>query len=208
MDKLVRFTGPAAPLDRSDVDTDQIIPKQFLKSVAEAGYAEHLFYHWRYDEAGRPRPDFVLNQPRYRGAGVLLARENFGCGSSREHAVWALRDYGFRVVAAQSFADIFRHNCLSVGLLPVEQPAELMDQWLARAQEQEGYAVTVDLPAQTLTGSDGFAASFEIDPVHKRRLVEGLDEVGLTLAHEGEIAAYEAAHPQPWRAGAPREAGS
>ncbi len=203
MDKLVKFTGLVVPLDHSDVDTDQIIPKEFLKRVERAGYGHDLFAYWRYDQQGRPRPDFVLNQPRYKGAQVLLARDNFGCGSSREHAVWALADYGFRVLIAPSFADIFKGNCFNVGVLPVELEAELVEEWFRRVLANEGYCITTDLPAQTLTGSDGFACSFQIDPDRKRRLVEGLDEIGLTLEHEDDIAAYEAAHARPWQAATP-----
>ncbi len=202
MDKLVKFTGLAVPLDRSDVDTDQIIPKEFLKRVERAGYGNDLFAYWRYDQAGNPLPEFILNQPRYKGAQVLLARKNFGCGSSREHAVWALSDYGFRVLIAPSFADIFKNNCFSVGVLPVELEAELVDEWFKRALAKEGYRITTDLPAQTLTGSDGFACSFKIDPDRKRRLVEGLDEIGLTLQCESDITAYEAGHDKPWQAAA------
>ena len=202
MDKLVKFTGLVLPMDRSDVDTDQIIPKEFLKRVERAGYGNDLFAYWRYDQAGNPLPEFILNQPRYKGAQVLLARDNFGCGSSREHAVWALSDYGFRVLIAPSFADIFKNNCFSVGVLPVELEQEMVDEWFKRALATEGYRISTDLPAQTLTGSDGFACSFKIDPDRKRRLVEGLDEIGLTLQHESDIAAYEAGHDKPWQAAA------
>lgn len=200
MDKLVKFSGLAVPLDRSDVDTDQIIPKEFLKRVERAGYGDDLFAYWRYDQRGAPREEFVLNQPRYKNAQVLLARDNFGCGSSREHAVWALADYGFRVLIAPSFADIFKNNCYSVGVLPVELEAELVDEWFKRVSAVDGYRITLDLPAQTLTGSDGFACTFKVDPDRKRRLVEGLDEIGLTLRREADIAAYEAAHAKPWQA--------
>lgn len=202
MDKLVKFTGLVLPLDQPDVDTDQIIPKEFLKRVERDGYGRDLFAYWRYDHDGNPRPDFVLNQPRYKGAQVLLARDNFGCGSSREHAVWALSDYGFRVLIAPSFADIFKNNCFSVGVLPVELESDLVDEWFKRALATEGYAITTDLPAQTLTGSDGFACSFNIDPDRKRRLVEGLDEIGLTLQHESKIAEHEAKRDRHWQAAA------
>lgn len=202
MDKLVKFTGLVVPLDHSDVDTDQIIPKEFLKRVEREGYGRDLFAYWRYDHEGNPRPDFVLNQPRYKDAQVLLARDNFGCGSSREHAVWALADYGFRVLIAPSFADIFKNNCFNVGVLPVELEPELVDEWFKRALASEGYRITTDLPAQTLTGSDGFACSFKLDPDHKRRLLEGLDGIGLTLQHESDIAAYEASHDKFWQAAA------
>ncbi len=202
MDKLVKFTGLVVPMDHSDVDTDQIIPKEFLKKVEREGYGRDLFAYWRYDHDGNPLPDFVLNQQRYKGAQVLLARDNFGCGSSREHAVWALSDYGFRVLIAPSFADIFKNNCFSVGVLPVELESALVDEWFKRTLANEGYRITTDLPAQTLTGSDGFACSFNIDPVHKRHLVEGLDKIGHSLKHESKIANHEDRRDRHWQAAA------
>ncbi len=200
MERLVRHDGLAVPLDMANVDTDQLIPKQFLKRVQRRGYGKFLFYNLRYRPDGSPEPGFVLNQPRYQGASVLLARENFGSGSSREHAAWALLDYGFRVLIAPSFADIFKNNAFNNGLLPVELDARLVGEWFRRVEDQEGYRISLDLPAQTLTGSDGFAASFTIDPFRKRCLLEGLDEIGLTLEHQEAINAYEAAHAAPWQA--------
>jgi 3-isopropylmalate/(R)-2-methylmalate dehydratase small subunit len=171
-------TSRAAVLDRPDVDTDQIMPKQFLKRIERTGFGEFLFHDWRKD------PDFELNRPEARGARILLAGRNFGCGSSREHAPWGLQDYGFDVVIAPSFGDIFRQNSLKIGLLPVELPAEQVKELMARDEE-----ITVDLEAQTAGGY-----RFEIDPFQRHCLLEGLDEIGLTLAHEDAIAAYEAAH--------------
>lgn len=201
MDKFNTFTGLAAPLDVANVDTDQIVPKQFLKRVEREGFGQVLFFHWRYLDDGSPNPEFVLNQERYQGAQVLISRENFGSGSSREHAPWALLDYGFKTIIAPSFADIFSGNCISGGLLTVALGPELVSQWMRRVQEQEGYAITVDLENQTLIGSDGFTCSFEIESFRKQRLLAGLDAIGLTLKHEADIAAYEAAHAAPWQAG-------
>lgn len=194
------FTGLAAPLKRTDVDTDQIIPKQFLKRVERTGFGRFLFYDWRFAENGEPKAGFVLNEPRYRGARVLVAGDNFGCGSSREHAPWALLDYGFDCVIAPSFADIFKTNCFKNGLLPVELDAAVVDAWFSRIEAQAGYAITVDLAAQTLTGSDGFSSAFEIEGFHKRCLLEGLDDISLTLENEAAITAYEAHHQAPWQA--------
>lgn len=195
-----KLTARVAPLDQPNVDTDQIVPKQFLKRVERTGFGQFLFYDWRFLPDGSPNPDFVLNQPRYHGAQILLTRENFGCGSSREHAPWALLDYGFRVIIAPSFADIFKNNCFKNGILPVELPAEVVDELFRRVNAQEGYALTVDLERQTIEGSDGFQCRFEIDPFRKRCLLEGLDDIGLTLQHQEKIAAYEAAHREPWQA--------
>ncbi len=200
MDKFTTYTALAAPLDVANVDTDQIVPKQFLKRVERRGFGQVLFYHWRFLEDGSPNPEFVLNQPRYQGAGVLIAGENFGSGSSREHAPWALADYGFKTIIAPSFADIFAGNCVSSGLLTVTLDPATVGRWMRRAQDQEGYAITVDLAAQTLTGSDGFSCAFDIEPFRKQQLLEGLDAIGLTLEHAAAIAAYEEAHRQPWQA--------
>ena len=200
--------GLALPLDRANVDTDAIIPKQYLKSIKRSGFGPFLFDDWRYLDAGdldidpatrRPNPDFVLNQPRYRGASVLLARENFGCGSSREHAVWALSDYGFRAVIAPSFADIFFNNSFKTGFLPVALKPEEMDV-LFREAQTEGYRLTLDLPAQTVCTPGGQSFSFDIDPFRKDCLVRGLDEIGLTLQQSETIRAYEARRKQeaPW----------
>lgn len=209
MEPLTQVTGLVAPLDRSNVDTDAIIPKQFLKSIERTGFGPNLFDEWRYLDAGEPgqdcshrplNPDFVLNQPRYQGASILLARENFGCGSSREHAPWALAGYGFRVLIAPSFADIFYNNCSKNGLLPVVLPADVVQQLFEATEQTEGYTLTVDLPAQQVVTPDGEQYAFEIDPHRKHMLVEGLDEIGLTLEHADEIKAYEARQRQrtPW----------
>ena len=185
-------TGTVAPLDRSSVDTDQIIPKQFLKRIERTGYGEFLFYDWRYTGDGEPRADFVLNQPQYAGASILIAGRNFGCGSSREHAAWALSDYGFRVIIAPTFADIFATNAGNNGLLLVTLAEQQIAMLLGRAQQGPGYQLHVSLLDTTVRDDQGFGASFEIDDFRRTCLLEGLDEIGLTLKHEPEIAAYEA----------------
>ncbi|MCB2188137.1 MAG: 3-isopropylmalate dehydratase small subunit [Deltaproteobacteria bacterium] len=200
MEKFQTFTGVAAVLDVANVDTDQIIPKEFLKRVERSGFGQFLFYNHRFLPDGRPNPNFVLNQPRFAGASILLSGENFGCGSSREHAPWALLDYGFRVILARSFADIFRNNAFNIGILLIELPVEIMREWMKRANQTEGYRIEVDLAGQTLTGEDGFACFFSVDPHAKKRLLEGLDNIGLTLRHEAAIAAYEEKHAAPWQA--------
>src|SRR5437667_7243411 len=185
MEKFTLLDGLVAPLDRANVDTDQIIPKEHLKSIKRTGFASALFAAWRHD------PEFVLNQPRYRGATILLARKNFGCGSSREHAPWALLDYGFRCMIAPSFADIFFNNCFKNGMLPVVlQPAEVAHLFTEVAA-QPSYQLTVDLAAQTVTTPAGTSFRFNIDPFPKECLLKGLDEIGLTLQHEADITAYE-----------------
>ncbi|MFP4147465.1 MAG: 3-isopropylmalate dehydratase small subunit [Halorhodospira sp.] len=210
MEPFTRHTGLVAPLDRSNVDTDAIIPKQFLKSVKRTGFGPYLFDEWRYLDHGEPgvdctnrprNPDFVLNQPRYQGASVLLTRENFGCGSSREHAPWALQDYGFRAIVAPSFADIFYSNCFKNGILPVVLRAETVDRLFQAIYASEGYQLTIDLPGQQVVTPDGEAYAFEVDPFRKRMLLEGLDEVGVTLEEQSEaIAAYEERRKReaPW----------
>jgi len=185
-------TGLVAPLDRANVDTDQIIPKQFLKRIERTGFGEFLFYDWRRTPDGALDPNFVLNQRCYAGASILVADRNFGCGSSREHAPWALDDFGFRAVIAPSFADIFANNCVKNGLLTVVLPESDVATIMKRAQEVPGYRVTVDLEQRQVRDDLGFAASFEIDDFNRRCLLEGLDDIGLTLQHESEIAAYEA----------------
>ncbi|MBI4797154.1 MAG: 3-isopropylmalate dehydratase small subunit [Desulfarculus sp.] len=200
MQKFTTFTGLAAPLDRANVDTDQILPKQFLTRVERSGWGQFAFYNWRHRPDGSPDPGFVLNQARYRGASILLARENFGCGSSREHAPWALLDFGFRVVIAPSFAVIFRNNCFQNGLLPIELEPQMQDEWFRRVQAKEGYVIQVNLRDQVLTGIDGFACQFGIDPFRKRCLLEGLDDIGLTLQDEAAIQTHEQTHRQPWQA--------
>lgn len=200
MQKFVTFTGKAAVLDAANVDTDQIIPKQFLKLVERSGFGKFLFYNHRYLENGALNTDFVLNQARFDGASVLVTRENFGCGSSREHAAWALLDYGFKVLMAPSFADIFKNNCFKNGILPIELAPDTVDQWIRRIVPTDGYSITVDLESQSLTGTDGFTCAFDVDPFRKRYLLSGLDEISLTLEeYEGAISAYESAHQEPWQ---------
>ena len=204
-----RLNGLVVPLDRANVDTDAIIPKQFLKSIQRTGFGPNLFDDWRYLDRGEPgqecsgRPintEFVLNLPRYRGGEILLARANFGCGSSREHAPWALLDYGFRVIIAPSFADIFHANSFKNGLLPIVLDAGVVDRLFAAVAATPGYRLEVDLPAQTVTTPEGEVVGFEIDPFRKHCLLEGLDEVALTLQHAEDIRAYEARRREeaPW----------
>ena len=195
MEPFTRHTGVLAVMDRVDVDTDQIIPKQFLKRIERTGYEDALFFDWRWQPDGSENPDFELNWPRYRGATVLVSGRNFGCGSSREHAPWALHDYGFKAVIAPSFGDIFRNNCYQNGMLPVQLSDEQVREIMERATAKEGMQVTVDLARQTVELDDGYKASFEIDPFRKHSLMEGLDDIGLTLQHEPAIAAFEARRP-------------
>ena len=200
MESFTTLDGLVAPLDRANVDTDAIIPKQFLKSIKRSGFGPNLFDEWRYLDHGEPgmdnskrplNPDFVLNQPRYRGAQVLLGRENFGCGSSLEHAPWALLDYGFRVVIAPSFADIFFNNCFKNGILPIVADPLEVDRLFREVGEAEGYRLKVDLETQTVTTPGGHVICFEVDSFRKYCLVNGLDDIGLTLQHEDKIKAYE-----------------
>jgi 3-isopropylmalate/(R)-2-methylmalate dehydratase small subunit len=203
-------TGIVAPLDRANVDTDAIIPKQFLKSIRRSGFGPNLFDAWRYLDHGepgmdaaarRPNPQFVLNEPRYRGASILLARRNFGCGSSREHAPWALADYGFRALIAPSFADIFFNNCFKNGLLPIVLPDSAIDRLFADVAAFPGYTLTIDLERQSVARADGSASfGFDVDPFRKRCLLNGWDDIGLTLQHADEIRAFEERHlrEQPW----------
>ncbi|MGD0075895.1 MAG: 3-isopropylmalate dehydratase small subunit [Candidatus Binataceae bacterium] len=196
MKTFKKFTGLVAPLDKVNVDTDQIIPKQFLKAIVRSGLGAGLFYDWR----SKPdSSDFVLNQPRFKGASVLVARANFGCGSSREHAVWALDDFGFKAVIAPSFADIFRNNSFKNGFLPIVLSEEQVGHIFKAVAGEDGYSLDIDLAAQTVSDKSGWSARFEIDPFQKKCLLEGLDEIALTLIHEKEIAAYEATHPSPYR---------
>ena len=187
-------TGLAVPLDRPDVDTDQIIPKQFLKRIERTGFGQFLFYDWRFLTDGQPDPSFPLNESRYRAASILIAGKNFGCGSSREHAPWALADYGFRAIVASSFADIFANNCLKNGLLPVTLTTQQVAELMKRAKEIEGYQLTVDLEAKIVRDDYEFCAAFTIGDFQRQCLFEGLDDIGLTLKHETEITAYERAH--------------
>jgi 3-isopropylmalate/(R)-2-methylmalate dehydratase small subunit len=209
MNPFTRIDGLVAALDRPNVDTDAIIPKQYLKSFKRSGFGPNLFDDWRYLEPGEPghdhsrrklNPDFVLNQPRYAGAQILLGRENFGCGSSREHAVWALEDAGFRVVIAPGFADIFFNNCFKNGVLPVVLDAATMDRLFAEVVKTEGYRLQVDLEAQTITTPGGERIAFAVDEFRKYCLLNGLDDIGLTLQHADDIRAYEARRKQeaPW----------
>jgi 3-isopropylmalate/(R)-2-methylmalate dehydratase small subunit len=194
MQPFQKHTGIVAPLDRVNVDTDQIIPKQFLKRIERTGFGEFLFYDWRFSGDGKKIPDFVLHQPRYEKATILVAGKNFGCGSSREHAVWALADFGFRVVIASSFADIFANNSLKNGLLTVCLTEELVAEIMRRAKEIENYRLTIDLEELRVDDGQGFSATFAMDEFSRHCLLNGLDDIGLTLQHEAAIAAYEAKH--------------
>lgn len=194
MEPISRHTGIVVPLDRVNVDTDQVIPKQFLKLLTRHGYGNFLFNDWRYTAGTTPNPDFVLNAPRYQGGSILLSRANFGCGSSREHAAWALLDYGFRVLIAPSFGDIFFNNSLKNGLLLITLPEAQIDDLFRRAEAIPGYKITADLPSQTLSDGQGLNLHFDIDEVRKQVLLEGLDDIGMTLKHEADIAAYESKH--------------
>ena len=191
MESFRIHTGVVAPLDRPNVDTDQIVPKQFLKRIERTGFGEFLFYDWRYTAEGRPEATFVLNEPGYAGASILVAGRNFGCGSSREHAPWALLDYGFRAVIAPSFADIFMNNCMKNGVVPVVLTDAEVAELIKRARRSPGYRATVDLERRVVEDDAGFHASFAIDDFRRRCLMEGLDDIALTLRHEAQIAAYE-----------------
>jgi 3-isopropylmalate/(R)-2-methylmalate dehydratase small subunit len=193
MQSFTKHTGVVAAMDRANVDTDQIIPKQFLKRIERTGFEKFLFFDWRYDESGADNPDFELNRPEAQNASILLARRNFGSGSSREHAVWALDNYGFRSVIAPSFADIFYNNSFKNGLLPVRLSEEEVDELFRRAAEHKPYRLTVDLENLTVTDDYGFSASFEVDDSRRHSMLHGLDDIALTLQHEDKIAAYEAA---------------
>jgi 3-isopropylmalate/(R)-2-methylmalate dehydratase small subunit len=194
MQSFTIHTGLVAPMDRSNVDTDQIIPKQFLKRIERTGFGQFLFYDWRFlDDGKTPNPEFELNQPELQGATILLTQRNFGCGSSREHAPWALADYGFCAVIAPSFADIFYNNCFKNGILPIRlDEATIAD--LFRRAAKPGYKLTVDLQNRTITDDTGFKIAFEVDEFRRHCLLNGLDDIGLTLAHEAEITAYEKSH--------------
>jgi 3-isopropylmalate/(R)-2-methylmalate dehydratase small subunit len=196
MEPFRTLTSLAAPLDRANVDTDQIIPKQFLKRIERTGYGEFLFFDWRQTPAGELVPEFVLNDPRYKGAQILIAGKNFACGSSREHAAWALSNYGFRVVIAPSFADIFFSNAGKNGIVLVRLSEEQVNKLMNNAKMIANYQLTVSLADQTVTDGKGFKASFEIDPFRKFCLIEGLDDIGLTLRHESALDAFEAKHDE------------
>jgi 3-isopropylmalate/(R)-2-methylmalate dehydratase small subunit len=192
MQPFQQHTGLVAPLDQANVDTDQIIPKQFLKRIERTGFGQFLFYDWRYFADGELNPSFVLNEPRYRGASILVAGKNFGCGSSREHAPWALGEFGFRVIIAPSFADIFANNCFKNGMLPIAFGEEQVAEIMRRAQTVEGYRLTVDLETRMITDENGLSVSFVVGSFQRYCLLEGLDDIGLTLKHEDAIKAYEA----------------
>ncbi len=196
MQPFIKHTGLVAPMDRVNVDTDQMVPKQFLKLQTREGFGRTLFYDWRYLPGEKPNPEFPLNFPRYKGASVLLARANFGCGSSREHAPWAILDYGFRSIIAPSYADIFYNNCFKNGILPVTLSDAQVDDLFKRAEKQEGYRLTVDLENQVITDDSGLRIPFEIDPFRRNSLLKGLDDIGLTLEQEPDISAYEKANPK------------
>jgi 3-isopropylmalate/(R)-2-methylmalate dehydratase small subunit len=210
MKPLKQHQGMVAPMDRANVDTDAIIPKQFLKSIKRSGFGPHLFDAWRYEDEGQPgvdcskRPlkkDFILNQPRYKGASILLARKNFGCGSSREHAPWALEDYGFRVLIAPSYADIFFNNCYKNGVLPIVLSEDDVEMLFQRVFAQEGFELTVDLETQTVASLDGsFSRKFEVEPFRKYCMINGFDDIGLTLQHADKIKSYEEKRlaAKPW----------
>lgn len=209
MDAFVKHLGLVAPLDRANVDTDAIIPKQFLKSIRRSGFGPNAFDEWRYMDQGEPgmdnskrplNPNFVLNQERYRGASILVTRSNFGCGSSREHAPWALQDYGFRSILAESFADIFFNNCFKIGLLPIVLPKAELDAIFGLAEHSPGYRLSIDLPEQKVVRPDGHAITFSVDPFRKECLLNGWDDIGLTLRHAEAIREFEAARraSQPW----------
>jgi 3-isopropylmalate/(R)-2-methylmalate dehydratase small subunit len=191
MEPIDVHTGVAAPLDRADVDTDQIIPKQFLKRIERSGYGPYLFWDWRMTPDGKPRADFVLNRPEYAGATILITRDNFGCGSSREHAAWALRDFGIRVVLAPSFADIFRENADQNGIAALQLPAEAIGALLERAEREAPLRLTVDVGKGTVSDARGVVARFQLDDFRRMCLTQGLDRIGLTLRHEADIGAYE-----------------
>jgi 3-isopropylmalate/(R)-2-methylmalate dehydratase small subunit len=193
MEPFVKHTGLVAPMDRANVDTDQIIPKQFLKRIERTGFGQFLFFDWRFNDDGSPNAAFELNAANLKGASILLARRNFGCGSSREHAPWALHDYGFLVLIAPSFADIFYNNCFKNGMLPIRLDEATVDELFQRAAAGD-YRLTVDLETCTLSDEQGLRIPFDVEPFRRHCLINGLDDIGLTLAHEDEISAYESAH--------------
>jgi 3-isopropylmalate/(R)-2-methylmalate dehydratase small subunit len=200
MQPFTAHTGMVAPLDRVNVDTDQMVPKQFLKALTREGFGRILFYDWRYLPGEKPNPEFVLNFPRYKGASVLLARANFGCGSSREHAPWGVKDYGFRVIIAPSYADIFYNNCFKNGILPIALPQADVDKLMDDAERGANAVISVDLEKQEIRGPDGGCVKFDIDPFRKQCLLNGWDDIGLTLQHEKDISTFESQRrlSQPW----------
>lgn len=192
MEPFVQLNGLVAPVDRVNVDTDAIIPKQFLKRIERSGFGQYLFFEWRWDEQGNVIPEFNLNKPRYQGASVLLSRANFGCGSSREHAPWAIMDYGFRCIIAPSFADIFYNNCFKNSILPIKLSEEQVDDLFNRTNAKEGYKLKIDLENKVITDDEGLSIPFELDEHRRQFLLQGLDDIGLTLKYESAITAYEA----------------
>lgn len=195
MEPIRKHRGVVAPLHRENIDTDQIIPKQHLKRIERTGFGAFLFSDWRYHPDGRDREDFVLNREHYRNATILVAGKNFGCGSSREHAAWALGEFGFRVILAPSFADIFRNNAGNNGLLVIELPEEVIQSIAEHAESHAPYHLNVDLEQQTISDDFGLSEKFDVEPFRRHRLLNGLDEIGITLVHEADIARYEAQHP-------------
>jgi len=191
MEPIRNHTGKVYPLNRANIDTDQIIPKQFLKRIERTGFGQYLFYNWRFDDEGNPREDFTLNQATYQNASILIAGENFGCGSSREHAPWALLDFGFKVILAPSFADIFYNNALKNGILPIKMNDAQLDEWMEKAKDSQ-FVLSVDLENQQITDDNGTVISFEIPEYHKEKLLNGWDDIALTLLQEDKIAAFEA----------------
>ena len=200
MEKFTTWTTLDAVLDRPNVDTDLVIPKQFLKRIERSGFGQYVFYDLRFKADGSPDPDCVFNQKRFEGAGALVSRENFGCGSSREHAPWSLMDYGFRAVISPSFGDIFKNNSFKNGLLLIELSPEETDRLIKLIEATPGYELKIDLPSQTVSGPGGFSASFEIDPFRKELLLNGWDDISLTLKKEDKISVYEKDHARPWQA--------
>ncbi|EGL16085.1 MULTISPECIES: 3-isopropylmalate dehydratase small subunit [unclassified Paenibacillus] len=196
MEAFKQHTGLVGPVDRVNVDTDAIIPKQFLKRIERTGFGQFLFFEWRFTEDGQVIPTFDLNKPRYQGASVLISRANFGCGSSREHAPWAILDYGFKVVIAPSYADIFYNNCFKNGILPIKLSEEQVEELFQRTAKHEGYKLNVDLENKTLTDDHGLKIDFDLDEHRRQFLLQGLDDIGLTLQHADKISAYEAQHQE------------
>jgi 3-isopropylmalate/(R)-2-methylmalate dehydratase small subunit len=194
MEPISQHTGLVAPLDRVNVDTDQMVPKQFLKALTREGFGRILFYDWRYLPGEKPNPAFVLNFPRYKGASVLLARANFGCGSSREHAPWGVKDYGFRVILAPSYADIFYNNCFKNGILPATLTEPEIEELFQRTEKEDGYSLNIDLPKQTVSDKHGLLYKFDIAPPRKEVLIKGLDDIGTSMQHAADIDAYEKKH--------------
>jgi 3-isopropylmalate/(R)-2-methylmalate dehydratase small subunit len=194
MQPFITHSGLVMPLDKVNVDTDQMVPKQFLKALTREGFGRILFYDWRYLAGEQPNPEFVLNFPRYKGASVLLARANFGCGSSREHAPWGVKDYGFRAIIAPSYADIFYNNCFKNGILPAILAEAEVDELFRRTEKEEGYSLSLDLPNQKITDKHGLVYTFEIAPPRKEVLLKGLDDIGQSLEHASAIDSYEKAH--------------